>query len=481
MSWLARSIANSLKLDDDDDDNEANDNAKTFNTFNEADVKSSPKPESEANQSDSQSPSSTTSTPTARGVKEDLSELTKTFSRQFWGVASFLAPPPESSNSQSQISDPNPAEPSNQSSEVSDPKASDEAIISGIRGDIAEISERFKSGISKLSGNKTVSEITKIASNFLQFGSEEGKSLEEYELDGVVGVTEEVVFFARNIALHPETWLEFPLPDDADSDDFELSDAQQEHALAVERLAPRLAALRMELCPGYMSDNCFWKIYFVLLFPRLNKHDADVLLTAQIVEARSMLTRELQNRSNEKHESDLSGRVLRTSTNEAAPVAAAFEMEKHHIESNEIQIVDKPVVEETPVNPKQHSSSSSSHEFVGDKYDDDGDDWLKEETSEMVGVGGSNIPVGNDDDVSFSDLEDDDENVPMSYRKGTSGSDSSTKDSPDWVQLSGSSTNSVSDINTVESRHSGSEQVSARNPETKESNDWLNVDDIDVI
>ena len=64
--------------------------------------------------------------------------------------------------------------------------------------------------------------------------------------------------------------------------DFELSDAQQEHALAVERLAPRLAALRIELCPGHMSESHFWKIYFVLLHPRLNKHDAELLSTPQV-------------------------------------------------------------------------------------------------------------------------------------------------------------------------------------------------------
>lgn len=64
--------------------------------------------------------------------------------------------------------------------------------------------------------------------------------------------------------------------------DFDLSDAQHEHALAVEHLAPSLAALRMELCPGYMSDGNFWKIYFVLLHPRLRKSDADILSTPQV-------------------------------------------------------------------------------------------------------------------------------------------------------------------------------------------------------
>ena len=36
-----------------------------------------------------------------KGVKEDFSELTKTFTRQLWGVASFLAPPPPSSQVES--------------------------------------------------------------------------------------------------------------------------------------------------------------------------------------------------------------------------------------------------------------------------------------------------------------------------------------------------------------------------------------------
>ena len=61
-----------------------------------------------------------------------------------------------------------------------------------------------------------------------------------------------------------------------------MSDAQQEHALAVERLAPRLSALRIELCPGYLTEDCFWKIYFVLLHPRLSKHDAELLSTPQV-------------------------------------------------------------------------------------------------------------------------------------------------------------------------------------------------------
>ena len=39
---------------------------------------------------------------------------------------------------------------------------------------------------------------------------------EELEGDCAVGVTEEVLAFARNIAMHPETWLDFPLDEEED-------------------------------------------------------------------------------------------------------------------------------------------------------------------------------------------------------------------------------------------------------------------------
>ncbi|XP_024028335.1 uncharacterized protein LOC21396193 isoform X2 [Morus notabilis] len=469
MSWLARSIANSLKLDDDGD--EAGD----------AITKSPAIPNPEG--SPTHSPPSESATPTGRGVKEDLSELTKTLTRQFWGVASFLAPPPESPRAQ--ISDSAAPEPS-------DSKAADEDVIAGIRSDFAEIGGRFKSGISKLSNNKAVSEFTKIASNLLQIGDED-----EAEARAAVGVTDEVLAFARNIAMHPETWLDFPLPDDKDSDDFELSDAQQEHALAVERLAPALAALRIELCPGHMSENHFWTIYFVLLHPRLSKNDAQRLSTLQIVEARSMLTQDLQNRVKVKTEPESSG-IMGTvnprgvadspkqllsvppsaeadfvpietvkTVSEPSALVVDLETQKHPVQSTEIEIVDKAVVEEGIANPPKYQapvSGSASKELDG-KFEDDGDDWLKEDSSEMLGVSRTSIPIGDDEDVSFSDLEEDDEaEVPISHKKTTSGSDSSTKDSRDWVRLSGSSAGSDKEINSTEIRHAGSEQAQNHPP-----------------
>lgn len=181
MSWLVRSITNSLRLDDDDVDNESK------NTDKEG--------LSDHHQSDPPSPSA----PEQRGVKEDLTDLTQTLTRQFWGVASFLAPPPQI---------PDPSHELDSDRESSDSTA---AGIEGIRSDIAEIGGKFKTGISKISSNIGVSDFSKIASSLLQF------SKIDYH-GSAVGVTEEVVAFARDVAMHPETWMDFPLPENDDDD-----------------------------------------------------------------------------------------------------------------------------------------------------------------------------------------------------------------------------------------------------------------------
>lgn len=466
------SIANSLKLDDDDDDDfdpksttTATATAATTTTTsgeNPPSRSQNPNYDVDDEQIPSQAIDSSSSTP-PRGVKEDLSEISKTLTRQFWGVASFLAPPPpEATDRGREVGD-------------SDQDLADPAGITGIRNDLSEIGGRFRTGITKLSSNKAVSEFTKIASNILQFGSEEDLTVEEYAQRGVVGVTEEVVMFARDVALHPETWLDFPLPDDDDEQDFDLSDAQQEHALAVERLAPELAALRTELCLGYMSDACFWKIYFVLVHPRLSRHDAEILSTPEIVRAREMLAHELHDPSKPKsyesgpgntgadttklsHEEQLSVPVndlsesipVEISAVEPASSAEAdIEMDKHAVTSSEIPVVDKKVVEEVSVKPSRSEKPTPSTSIsVVDSDDNDADDWLKEENTEAdtIPFKGTSYPMGNDDeDISFSDLEEDDD-VPTSSKKPGHPND----------------------------------KVSSETRKNKESNDWLDVEDIDI-
>ncbi|KAL9245852.1 hypothetical protein vseg_019454 [Gypsophila vaccaria] len=466
MSWLLNSLANSLKLDDDNDSD--NDNDSNHTTAAAA----------VATAADAASPTSDPTTPHRGGVKDDLSELSKTFTRQLWGVASFLAPPPPPETT-----------------------AEDAARIGGIRNDLSEIGGKFRSEISKLSSNKAVSEFTKMASNLLQFGVDDDLSPQDYADRGVVGVTDDVVDFARDVALHPETWLDFPLPHDDDDDDdddqeFDLSDAQQEHALAVERLVPELAALRTELCLGYMTESSFWKIYFVLVHPRLSKHDAVILSTPPIMRARAMLTQELQNRgksrkhdlgtgnvsldsSGTSHEELLSVPVVDQS--EYVPVEiippekAPSEMhdvkvDKHPVASAEDPVIKKEAIEEVSVKPtvneKSAPTTSKSGVSSDDKDEDDADEWLKEETEESSFTGTS-YPLGHDDeDVSFSDLEEEDD-VPASNKK-VGETSSTTKKSSDWISVKDSNTNP-----------SGSNEVSSRTSKNKESNDWLDIEDID--
>ncbi|GER30998.1 BSD domain-containing family protein [Striga asiatica] len=465
MAWWARSIANTLKFDDDDDDDDVN-------AARKPESKQSDSPESRDD--DVASPVSP-----SRGVKEDLSELSKTLTRQFWGVASFLAPPPQPEPQ----SDPGVSEP-------------DQSSILGIRSDFAEIGGKFRSGISRLSNNINVSEITKLASNLLQLESDdenEGSGVREsFESfgEGAVGVTEKVLAFVLDIAVHPETWLDFPLPEDiADmfNADFDMTDAQQEHALAVERLVPRLAVLRMELCPGYMSESCFWLIYFLLLHTRLDKQDAKRLSTPQVLEARALLGHELKNKNTTEprnssgqkspcpeesdvshHEESLSMPSPVIPENEPNKTAnlnistsgatAAPKIVKDPAEINETKTANNSVTQEKEASQvkEQYMKKSNSSSISVDEDEDDADDWLKEETLDAGSSTGKSIPIVNEDDVTFSDLEDDDGDVPASHRKSN---DSSDKDSRDWVQLGKSSSDKES---------------------TKESNDWLDVDDIVV-
>ncbi|KAH7689765.1 BSD domain-containing protein [Dioscorea alata] len=407
MSWFSRSFASSLMASDDDEAEAEPKNAHQSTSQTLDDDRGPVDPGS----------------PT-RGVKDDISELTKTISRQFWGVASFLAPPPSTSTPS-----PDPAE-----HVESEPlEAVESPRIAGIRSDFAEIGGRFRSGISKLSSNKTVTEISKIASTFLPFGAEEEED-EEGEDDGggAIGVTDEVLVFARNISMHPETWLDFPLfVYDEESDDFNMSNAQQEHALAVEHLEPRLAALRIELCPSHMSEGCFWKIYFVLLHSRLNKHDAELLSTPQIVEARAKWLQELQNLAKPEStrlKEDLPSReetVVTTSPKEQANILnneepqsskigkvisipiTDIETEKHPVEITEIEVVDKSVIEvEPPAQPKHKDLADTTSEITIQKFDEDVDEWLEEDTEDMGTSIVPTIPIGNEEDVSFSDLED---------------------------------------------------------------------------
>ncbi|CAN6459231.1 unnamed protein product [Victoria cruziana] len=445
MAWLARSLASSFNSDEKDDGDGGDANG--------------------------------------RSVKEDLSELTKSFTRQLWGVASFLAPPPpdypSSSSSpatagggggggNSAPSDSDSGSLSKESAESAE-IAIESPRMAGIRNDLSEIGGRFRTEISRLaSGNKAVSEISRFASSFLPFGSgdEEGDlgGTRDEAIAGAVGVTEEVLTFARNISMHPETWLDFPLfTDDEDDDDFEMSDAQQDHALAVERLAPRLAALRIELCPGHMSEGCFWKIYFVLLHSRLNKYDAELLSTPQIVQARSML-QELQN-----HAKTTAGR---TESSVYAEETGPRLLPQEGTSASEIESSYKGAVIDEKYFKQNKNTVTGMVQVLNNVFEEDGDDWL-EESAEISGSGHVTIALV-DEDVSFSDLEEDDDSCVSARSNAKVASASSASESGGKVQLSDDAPDENPSAKVTKVGHPGKPR------ESVESNDWLSLEEIDV-
>lgn len=88
---------------------------------------------------------------------------------------------------------------------------------------------------------------------------------------------------------------------------------------------------------------------------------------------------------------------------------ADYETEKHTVESSETRFIDKSVIAENPTikTGNMDLKCGRSSQIIIQDYDDDDDDW-PEEDSDLGGYGGTILPMVNEEDISFSDLEDDD-------------------------------------------------------------------------
>ncbi|KAK9213196.1 hypothetical protein WN943_002583 [Citrus x changshan-huyou] len=387
------------------------------------------------------------SSPTNRngGVKEELSVLGENIGRQLRGVAAFLAPPPIT-ESQSQS------------------RPSDSPTLQGIRDDLVEIGGSFKSGLSLLSGNKAVAGFSKLASNLLQF-----RNQDDYgeEFDGVAGITGEVVEFVKEISLRSECWTDFPLSLD---DDFEMSDAQREHAFSVERLVPSFTDLRISLCP-HLGDNRFWMIYFILLLPRLNEEDFELLSTPKartsihmlsrlffskfylhIIATRNMLLQKLQTTRNVQ---------VGNNTSDASQKSSEIgETQEENIGSRE----------------KDVTKIVNATKDLEIEDEENTEQWLEEDDTDTGFSVSTRKEIHHEEDVSFSDLEDESNDRPgrLSARRSAEGTKAiSPSGSSDWVQLHESS------------MHRGDLERACRSTTSRdkdsegESSDWLAVDDFD--
>ncbi|KAK4274615.1 hypothetical protein QN277_017809 [Acacia crassicarpa] len=428
MSWLGRSLANSLRLGHDDTVGDDDDDCD-FVPYQPHD----PPPTSPKNH---ETPHLQQHQPLdnefglenevlSRGVQEDLHVFKQTLTRQFWGMASFLAPPPLDSHPSYPSHRHTQSFPAASTRNRSDP--SDRCVSQNVGESEARRFRRVFSHIEEATFHRHATETLDMNPISISFGSQslrnEETAMEEHGFERAVGITDEVLAFASNIAMHPETWLDYPVEEEDDTDDFDMSDAQQEHALAIERLDHRLAALRIELCPCHMSESYFWKVYFVLLHSRLNKQDAEVLSTPQVLAARALWMEELQKQ--EKLESECFGRSTSYSRDTAPHEDFSprsfddsyygvmprgtyrfeedYESGKHMGESSEAHFIDKVVVEEnskTKTEDKDLSRVRSS-KLVLEDYEDDEYEWPEDD------IDGITVPVVNEEDISFSDLEDD--------------------------------------------------------------------------
>lgn len=348
------------------------------------------------------------------GVKDDFSLIGQAIGRQLRGVAAFLAPPPLTETER----------------QVQPPQSSDSpnAALLGIRNDLVEIGGSFKSGLSMLSSNKAVTGISKFASNLLLLQNQDES---EYDFDGVPGITEEVVEFVRKISERAECWTEFPLSLD---DDFEMSDAQRDHISAVEHLVPSIRDLRIHL-HHYLGDSQFWMIYFILLLPRVSEHDFELLSTPKIIETRNVLLQKLQD--NRTAQANNSSTQASTEKEVSEIVSATQGLEIDDEENTERWLDDTDIDSGISVNNQQK--------------------------------------IEHEEDVSFSDLEDDGDDLPSRLSAASAGHEVkaiSLTGSNDWIKLNDSFENRG---NVEKARQSTSREKDSEG----ESSDWLAVDEFD--
>lgn len=268
-------------------------------------------------------------------------------------------------------------------------------------------------GRSSLGGS--IGGLSRLANSFIPFARDIVGEISRRDYYAV-GLTDEVVSFADNIAGHPETFLEFPFPQDEDDDGFEMTEIQEEHTKAVEQLSSKLEAVHRELCPAFLSDGRFWKIYFALLHSRLSKEDAELLSTPQILKIRELLLQPKESRSDTA--SNQCERVL--------PGLTESNMRDLLLKSS-VDSAPLPVMEEVSLDDASRLNSESSHETVSaatevqdssslptlsSKLDDDQrevDPWLEDEDNDVQETADRGVAISIDEDVSFSDLEEDDE------------------------------------------------------------------------
>eukprot|EP00270_Netrium_digitus_P009435 TRINITY_DN2866_c0_g1_i1.p1 TRINITY_DN2866_c0_g1~~TRINITY_DN2866_c0_g1_i1.p1 ORF type:complete len:649 (-),score=226.84 TRINITY_DN2866_c0_g1_i1:282-2228(-) len=422
------------------------------------------------------------------GIRRDMAELSDTLASSFSSVMRVVTGDDIVARSTTTWQQTPPSRPEYfHSSTERDASGSEVAVGKG-KGTTADEDDEAEGGgllqaakedLSALTGTIKIgfSGISKLATSILPFGLDDGSDGSDGDEGAGVGddegahkLSDEVVAFANSIAIHPETWMDFPLPpEDEDGDDFILSPAQEDHVEAIEYAAPRLVALRLELTPVHMSESRFWKIYFVLIHSRLPPEQSALLSTPQVVEARNLvvenLKRQREGNEEEKLEEEkdeaggdgaaerkkVEGVAVQENNGTVGEVEAAAGAQAQILEERRGELLAargsvppmEPLSESAMDDGKTLSApAGSKHKNeaqvstgagAADKHLEAGsakvgkndeeaeaDDWLDDDDAD-----GGIAPAttsGADEDVSFSDLEDEEDEQEHDGRGGKSSS-----------------------------------------------------------
>ncbi|KAL6898057.1 hypothetical protein ACP4OV_006653 [Aristida adscensionis] len=212
-----------------------------------------------------------------RGVRDDLSEL----GRHLLDIACFLHPllnpahtdsPPPTPTHRRARSHP-------RRSPSPHPHPPSPSLLAGILSDLAEIGGSLRGGFARAPApapapppDRPASPAAAAAAEALQAASPP-PSPPPAAADAAARLANDVVGAARALAARPEAWIDFPVL--ALDENSVISDIQRDHMASIEGLVPELASLRARLCPSYMDEDIFWKIYFRLLESKINEHSSE--------------------------------------------------------------------------------------------------------------------------------------------------------------------------------------------------------------
>ncbi|KAK6156531.1 hypothetical protein DH2020_010779 [Rehmannia glutinosa] len=269
----------------------------------------------------------------------------------------------------------------------------------------------------------------------------------------------------------------------------------REHAANIDHLVPEFVTLRQKICIQ-MSDGKFWLIYFILLLPRLNEEDSELLSTPQ---ARRYLTFVLLSEEDWRTSVVVEGRLLELiilcpvclllllvnvgdlEARGDSGIADARETLMSKLQNK--TDVDQETSDNPDPSDTSNDSSGNLHSAEGDESASQHKDATEtvnpsqqrdnivnegrhsEDVDTSTSIDAQKQKPENEEDVSFSDLEDDDSDSSDKL----SGHKESKKDKV-WVQLNeNSGTKQKADQYALRENKS----------EGEDSNDWLTVDDTD--